>query len=52
MAAIGLCWDIKYCTLFVGNFVPFHSDIGTFLDGDLLSIEGSKLLFNQPDCHK
>ena len=32
-------------SLFVGNFILFHSGMETFLDSDLLSIEDSRLLF-------
>ena len=38
--------------LFASNFVSFHFDIRIFLDSNLLSIEDSRLLFIQSDCHK
>ena len=39
--------SLSYCTMFVGNFVLFHSSIGNLLDSDLLFIEDSSCyLFN------
>lgn len=38
--------------LFVGNFILFHSNIGTFSDNGLLSIEDSRLPFIQLNCHR
>ena len=37
--------------LCIDNFVPFFFDIGAFLDSDLFSIEDSRLLFIQSNCH-
>ena len=39
-------------TMFVGNFVPFHSNIENFLNSDLLFIEDSRLLFVQSESHR